>query len=70
MAKAPSTSAPTDFEWENHARYAVGPVGTRRQLWIEREAQAIHQERTGRADPWPSVEDYSEAALRVSKADK
>lgn len=67
MAKAPSTSAPTDFEWENHARYAVW-VGNRRQLWIEKEAQAIHQERTGRSDSWPSLEDYSEAELRISKS--
>lgn len=61
----PATEAPTDTEWENHARWAVGPVGTRRQLWVESEAQSIHRERTGRADPWPSVEDYAEANNRI-----
>lgn len=68
MAKAPSTSAPTDFEWENHARWAVGPVGTRKQLWISKEAAAIHFERTGRYDTPATTDDYSEAALRVSTA--
>jgi hypothetical protein len=70
MAKTPSTPPPTDLEWENHRKWAVGPVGTRRQLWIEKEAQAIHYERTGKSDPWPSSADYAEAVLRVSKADR
>lgn len=65
QAQKPSTEAPTDGEWENHARWAVGPVGTRRQLWVEREAQAVHKERTGKADPWPSVEDYAKANSRI-----
>lgn len=68
MAKAPSTLPPTDLEWENHRRWAVNPVGSRRQLWIEKEAQAIHFERTGRSDPCPSSADYAEAFLRISKA--
>lgn len=68
MAKAPSTSAPTDFEWETHARWAVGPVGTRKQLWISMEAKAVHYERTGRYDTPANSDDYAEAALRVSKA--
>lgn len=68
MAKAPSTSAPTDFEWENYARWAIGPIGTRKQLWIAKEASAIHFEETGRYDTPATSEDYAEAALRVSKA--
>lgn len=61
----PVTAAPTDAEWENHARWAVGPVGNRRQLWVASEAQAVHTARTGRADPWPSVDDYAEANSRI-----
>lgn len=68
MAKTPSTSAPTDFEWENYARWAIGPVGTRKQLWIAKEASAIHFEETGRYDTPATPDDYAEAALRVSKA--
>lgn len=65
MSQTPTTAPPTDTEWTNHARWAVGPVGTRRQLWVDSEAQAIHRERTGRADPWPTVEDYAEANSRI-----
>lgn len=67
MAKEPVTAAPTDIEWENHSRWAVGPIGTRRQLWVEKEAQAVHSERTGRSDPWPSLEDYAEANNRIPR---
>lgn len=66
MAKAPSTSAPTDFEWHNYARWTPGPVGTRKQLWISNEAQAVHYERTGRYDTPANSDDYAEAALRVN----
>lgn len=55
------TEAPTDTEWANHARWAVQPVGTRRQLWVEKEAQAIYTRRTGRADPFPTALDYEAA---------
>jgi hypothetical protein len=65
MAQQPTTAAPTDTEWANHARWAVGPVGTRRELWVESEAQAIHAERTSRSDPWPSTDDYKEANNRI-----
>jgi hypothetical protein len=65
MAQQPTTAAPTDTEWANHERWAVGPVGSRRQLWVESEAQAIHAERTGRSDPWPSTDDYKEANNRI-----
>ena len=65
MAKQPTTTAPTDTEWENHRRWAIAPIGTRRQLWVEREAHAVFTERTGRADPWPSMEDYAEANTRI-----
>lgn len=65
MSQQPVTTAPTDTEWANHARWAVGPVGTRRQMWVEREAQAVHQERTGRPDPRPSMDDYKEADSRI-----
>ena len=69
MTKAPSTVAPTDFEWATQARHTVVPFANRQQLWIDKEAQALYFERTGRADPWPDAEDYTEAILRVSKAD-
>jgi hypothetical protein len=59
------TSAPTDTEWANHARWAAAPIGTRRQLWVEKEAQAIFTARTGRADPFPTAEDYAAANARV-----
>ena len=65
MSQQPVTTAPTDAEWELYARWAVGPVGSRRQLWVEIEAQAVHQERTGRSDPWPSQADYAEANNRI-----
>lgn len=68
MAKSPSTSAPTDFEWETYARWAIGPVGTRRQFWIAKEAKEIHFQSTGRYDAWPTKEDYAEAALRIPEA--
>ena len=55
------TTPPTDTEWHNHCRWAVPPVGTRRQMWVEREAQAIFTARTGRTDPWPALEDYRAA---------
>ena len=70
MSFKPVTPSPTDTEWENHARWAVGPVGTRRQLWVEKEAQVIHQERTGRADPFPSMDDYMNANLRISRFER
>jgi len=60
------TEAPTDAEWANHARWAVGPVGTRRQLWVEKEACAIFTKRTGRADPFPTALDYEAANEQVS----
>jgi hypothetical protein len=61
------TTAPTDTEWANHARWAVPPVGTRRQLWVEKEACAIFTARTGRADPHPTAEDYTAANARVPR---
>jgi hypothetical protein len=61
------TAAPTDTEWEDHRRWAVPPIGTRRGLWVAREAQAIFTARTGRADPWPSMEDYAAANEAVPR---
>lgn len=58
---APRTAPPTDAEWADHARWAIPPIGTRRQLWVRREAQAIFTARTGRADPWPDLEDFAAA---------
>jgi hypothetical protein len=67
---SPTTTAPTDDEWEQHRRWAVPPVGTRRQMWVQREAQAIFTARTGRADPWPSLEDYKAANALVPRDDE
>lgn len=65
----PRTAPPTDVEWASHHRWAVPPVGTRRQLWVQQEAQAIHRERTGEgAASSPSREDYV-AAYAVIPAD-
>lgn len=61
----PVTSEPTDTEWIQHCRWSVPPIGTRRGLWVEKEAQAIFTERTGRADPFPSAEDFAQANLRI-----
>lgn len=59
------TEAPTDTEWANHARWATAPIGTRRQLWVEKEAGAIFTARTGRTDPFPEAQDYAAANARV-----
>ena len=62
---APVTAPPSDVEWHQHCRWAVPPLGTRRSMWVAREAQAIFTARTGRADPFPTTEDYEQANQRI-----
>jgi hypothetical protein len=63
-----TTAAPADAEWADHSRWAIQPVGTRRQMWVRREAQAIFTRRTGNASPPPALADYAEADRRVPQA--
>ena len=54
------TDPPTDTEWADHCRWAVPPVGTRRQMWIEREASALAR-RDGAPFVWPASCYYAQA---------
>lgn len=63
----PITQRPTDTEWANYCRWAIGPLGNRRQLWVEREAQAIFTARTGLTDPFPEAEDFAAASAVIPR---
>lgn len=62
MDQTPQTSPPSDADVEEYRRYGQTPLATRRMLWVQREAAAIHRQRTGRGDPFPTLEDYAAAA--------
>lgn len=66
-AATPATQHPQYQEYLDSIRWGRcgGPLPTFRQWLIESEAIRVHRERTGRGDPWPSLEDYATAAERV-----
>lgn len=55
------TAPPTEAEYTTYSRWAIPPLATRRQYWVEQEAQAISIARTGRTDPFPTAADFAAA---------